>query len=267
MIELIRDYWNKRPCNIRHSQKPVGSKEYFEEVEYKRYFVEPHILDFAEFEKWRGKKVLEIGCGIGTDSIMFAKHGAILTCIDLSEESVALTKKRFEVYQLKADIFVANVEELSKKLSLQEFDLIYSFGVLHHTENPNKAIEEIKKFMGKETELRIMLYNKFSLKSFDFFIQKGYKFGFNFNKTIQFYAEAQLGCPRALIFTKPEIKKLLSGLNVIQIRKDHIFVYKIKEYTQNKYIKRFLFRLVPKPLFELIKKSLGWHFLIKAKLI
>src|SRR4051812_9091376 len=62
-VEQVRDYWNRRPCNIRHSPKPVGTREYFDEVEARKYFVEPHIPGFAEFSRWAGKEVLEIGCG------------------------------------------------------------------------------------------------------------------------------------------------------------------------------------------------------------
>ena len=71
--QQVHDYWNARPCNIRHSTKPVGTREYFDEVEARKYFVESHIPGFADFERWRGKKVLEIGCGIGTDTINFAR--------------------------------------------------------------------------------------------------------------------------------------------------------------------------------------------------
>ena len=80
----------------------MGSREYFEEVERRKYFVEPHIPRFAEFERWRGKRVLEIGCGIGTDSINFARAGADLTVVELSEKSLDLCRRRFDVYGLEA---------------------------------------------------------------------------------------------------------------------------------------------------------------------
>jgi len=58
-ISSVRDYWNERPCNIKHSQSEIGTRIYFDEVEKRKYFVEPHIPDFADFKKWKGKKVLE----------------------------------------------------------------------------------------------------------------------------------------------------------------------------------------------------------------
>src|SRR5215469_15951264 len=103
-IEQVREYWDRRPCNIRHSPKPIGSAEYFDEVEARKYFVEPHIPRFAEFEKWRGKKVLEIGCGIGTDTMNFARHGAFIAAVDLSERSLGVARQRAEVFGLKDKI-------------------------------------------------------------------------------------------------------------------------------------------------------------------
>src|SRR5215471_1809970 len=126
----VHDYWNSRPCNIRHSPKPLGSREYFDEVEARKYLVEPHIPAFAEFERWQGKRVLEVGCGIGTDSINFARAGAQLTAVDLSAESLRIARERAEVMRVADQIeFVqANAEELTSAVSGGPYDLIYSFG-------------------------------------------------------------------------------------------------------------------------------------------
>ena len=118
-IADVRRYWDDRPCNIRHSPKPVGSREYFDEVEARKYFVEPHIPRFAEFERWNGKRVLEVGCGIGTDSINFARAGAQLTAVDLSGESLRIARERASVMGVEDRIeFVqANAEELTSAVS------------------------------------------------------------------------------------------------------------------------------------------------------
>src|ERR1700738_2234088 len=100
-IEAVENYWNARPCNVRHSQKPLGSREYFDEVEQRKHFVESHIPKFAQFERWAGKRVLEVGCGIGTAAVNFTRCGADYTGVELSQASLELTRQRFEVYGLK----------------------------------------------------------------------------------------------------------------------------------------------------------------------
>lgn len=200
-IETVREYWNQRPCNIRHSPQPLGSKEYFDEVEARKYFVEPHIPGFAQFEKWKGKKVLEIGCGIGTDSINFARFGADITVVDISEESLKICMKRFELYGMNARFYCCNAEQLSSVVPVQEYDLIYSFGVIHHTPRPEKVFEEIRKYCGRQTELRIMLYSKWSWKVFWIIMMYGKGAFWQRDELVRKYSEAQTGCPVTFFYS------------------------------------------------------------------
>ena len=114
-ITDVKKFWDSRPCNLYHSDKEVGTKEYFREVEYKKHFVEPHILSFADFKKWTGKKVLEIGCGLGSETENFARAGAKVTVIELSEKSLELAKKRIELFGMSDQVkfYQGNAEELT----------------------------------------------------------------------------------------------------------------------------------------------------------
>ena len=147
-VEQVRSYWDQRPCNIRHSPKPVGTREYFDEVEARKYFVEPHIPRFADFERWRGKRVLEIGCGIGTDTVNFARHGAQVTAVDLSSQSIEVARKRVEVFGLsdKVTFYNGSAEELGRFVPVEPYDLIYSFGVIHHTPHPERVVEQMRQY-------------------------------------------------------------------------------------------------------------------------
>ena len=132
----VQKYWDNQPCNINHSDKEIGTKEYYDEVEKKKYFVEPHIPEFAEFDKYKGKKVLEIGCGIGTDGMNFLRAGADYYACDISEKSLDMFAERAELEGFNPRLKLSNGENVSHIFPNVYFDLVYSFGVIHHTPNP-----------------------------------------------------------------------------------------------------------------------------------
>jgi SAM-dependent methyltransferase len=265
VIDQVRAYWNRRPCNIRHSTKPVGTREYFDEVEARKYFVEPHIPKFAEFERWKGKKVLEIGCGIGTDSINFARAGADVTVVDLSDESIAVCKKRFEVFGLKANFYSGDAEHLGEFVPVQKYDLIYSFGVIHHTPHPEKVFEQLKQYCKPDTELRIMLYSRWCWKVF--WIVAGYGKGafWKADELVRTYSEAQTGSPVTYTYSFSGVRRLMNDFNVEKISKDHIFPYVIDKYVKYDYQWVWYFRWMPTPWFRWLEHRLGWHTLITAR--
>ena len=251
-IDDVKNYWNKQPCNVKHSKKEIGTKEYFDEVERKRYTAEPHIPIFADFNSWKGKKVLEIGCGLATEGINFARYGAHYTATDLSSESLNLARQRFSVYNEKGTFYLGNSEEITSFIPKQKFDLIYSFGVIHHSPNPKKIIKELYEYMDDGSILKIMLYAKNSWKRY--MIDAGYD-----------QPAAQYGCPIANTYSNEEVKELLHGFDILSIEQDHIFPYQIKPYKEGKFIKEPWFESMPEPMFNVLKKNLGWHLLITAR--
>lgn len=247
-MDASKEYWDKRPCNIRHSTKPTSTKEYFEEVSQKKYLVEPHIPKFANFAEWKGKRVLELGCGIGTDAQSFVEAGADYTGIDFSENSIELAKKRFELFGLYGIFIKGDLHNFTDYIS-GHFDLIYSFGVIHHCENPSKVISEIYKIADATTTIRIMLYSTPSWKK-DIALQQ---------------PEAQENCPIVYFYTKNNIKELFKGFDILSIEREHIFPYKIEDYKNGKYIKEDWFNNMPSSMFRRLEKQLGHHWLIEAK--
>ena len=254
-IGEVQQYWDTRPCNIRHSQSEVGSEEYFNEVEARKYFVEPHIKNFADFPSWKNKKVLEIGCGIGTDAVNFARFGAEYTGIELSGESLKIAAKRFEVFELNGRFIKGDTENLSEVLEVQKFDLIYSFGVLHHTPNLEKALNEIKKYCSEETKFKFMVYSANSWKQA--MIDAGLD-----------QPEAQYGCPIANSYSRLELELILNkiGFDMKFISKDHIFPYDVEKYKKYEYVKTPWFREMPEEIFHVLEKNFGWHLLVEASL-
>jgi SAM-dependent methyltransferase len=254
-VKTVQAYWDARPCNIRHSPRPVGSKEYFDEVEQRKYLVEPHIPGFAEFERWNDKKVLEVGCGIGTDTINFARAGAQVTAVDLSEKSLEVARQRAQVFGLsdRIDFQQANAELLTEVVHVEKYDLVYSFGVIHHTPNPPRVIDCIRQYLGPDSEFRMMVYAKNSWKRI--MIDAGFD-----------QPEAQSGCPLAFTYTHDEVRQLLKDFELIDIQQEHIFPFVIEKYIKYEYEVVPWLAAMPQGMFRALEKTLGWHLLVKSKL-
>jgi len=253
-LTQIEEYWDRRPCNVRHSSKKVATKEWFQEVSARRYFVEPHILDFMRADSFRGKAVLELGCGIGTDAAIYAENGAEYYGIELSNESLKIAETRFQLFGLSGKFLHSSIEDFSLEMfDSPKIDLVYSFGVVHHTLEPSKALRSIVNQVSEGTEFRIMLYARNSWKSA--LINHGLD-----------QPEAQDNCPIAFTYTLEEAEKFLldSGLKVISISQDHIFQYEIEEYKNYNYVKEKWFQEMPENYINALKQELGWHLLLHA---
>jgi 2-polyprenyl-3-methyl-5-hydroxy-6-metoxy-1,4-benzoquinol methylase len=270
-ISDVQRYWDARPCNIRHSPKPVGSKEYFDEVEARKYLVEPHVPAFAEFDRWTGKRVLEVGCGIGTDSINFARAGASLTAVDLSGESLRVAAQRAEVLGVADRIrFVqANAEELTDVLGTESYDLVYSFGVIHHTPHPERALSAMRQLAAPGGTLKLMVYHRRSWKVFWIVAAEGGGRFWNTDELVAEHSEAQTGCPVTFTYTRREARELVerNGFRVDHVSVDHVFPYRVRDYVEYRYVKKPHFRWMPEPLFRAFERRFGWHLLVTGEAV
>jgi len=155
------DFWTTYQPGFRFSDAEPGSQQFFAEVEEHRYELEPHIQDIVDFPRWRGSRVLEVGCGIATDGLQFARAGADYTGLDGSERALSLARKRFELERAKGAFRRGSATELP--FEDQSFDLVYSHGVIHHIEETPRAVAEFRRVLKPNGTALVMLYHRRSL--------------------------------------------------------------------------------------------------------
>jgi ubiquinone/menaquinone biosynthesis C-methylase UbiE len=157
----VREFWNTEACGTHYVPLEKGTAEFYERYREFRYRTEWHIPLLVPFSETTGKQVLEIGCGNGADGVLFARHGAEYTGVDLTEAAVDATRQHFKVVNLRGTFQIENAEKLS--FSDSSFDFVYSHGVLHHTPHPDEAFREVYRVLKPGGKAVLMLYHKHSL--------------------------------------------------------------------------------------------------------
>lgn len=159
--EQVRDFWNDRPCDSDLSDRDRQSREYFLEIERRRYELQPHIPDILSKIDWRGKRVLEIGTGVGTDARNIIGRGGNYTGINIDRGSTDSTLQALRAFSLPGVAMQGNA--ISLDFPDNSFDVVYSFGVLHHIPEVDRAAAEIHRVLKPGGELLVMLYNRTSI--------------------------------------------------------------------------------------------------------
>ena len=170
-IDQVHDFWNENSCGEIYAKGRDQAEKYATETKT-RYLLEPYIKDFAEFESFEDLNVLEIGIGMGSDhsSIAYSNPKSLIG-IDLTERAINHTKSRFNSLGLKANLKVDNAENLSFKDN--QFDAVYSWGVLHHSINTKKCFEELHRVLKPGGSAKIMIYHKYSPTGFMLWLRYG----------------------------------------------------------------------------------------------
>ena len=156
--ERVRAFWQANPCGTKFNDAEPGTRRFYELVEAHRYTKEWHIPLAADFASARDLKVLEVGCGLGTDGAQFAGAGADYTGVDLTDAAVDLAQKRFTLFRLPGKFQTADAENLD--FADNSFDVVYSHGVLHHTPDTARAIQEIHRVLRPGGRAVVMLYHR-----------------------------------------------------------------------------------------------------------
>lgn len=261
----IRDYWEVNPPQVWYSDKKPLSNEWFNEIEYKRYNTYyPYLPLVAEFKNHTKEKVLEIGVGIGTDILQYAKNKSEVYGIDLSKSAVETTKLNLERVGLKAKLLeVADAENLP--FADNTFDLVFSFGVFHHTFNTKKAIEETYRVLKPEGKAIIMIYAVGWKHLFKRIFIKGILCGgffrLGYQGTINKNTEPQGSSPLTKVYLKHSVKKLFKEFGEFEISKHRMGEYFDYAPYKTKKLPNFVSNIVHLLGLE---KLLGENWIIKA---
>jgi len=154
-----RRFWTSYQPGYRASEAPMGSREFFDEVQARRYALEPDIPEIVAFERWADRDVLEAGCGIGTDAMRFTLSGARYTGVDFSPSALALGRRRAR----GTDARFVEASILDLPFPDGSFDLVYSNGVIHHVPETQRAIDEFHRVLRPGGTAIVMVYHRNSL--------------------------------------------------------------------------------------------------------
>ena len=245
--EQVKDFWEQEPCGSGVAESAKYTKVYFDEIEEHRYRLEPFIHQFAQFTRQRGKKVLEVGVGAGTDHLQFARAGAVLSGIDLTEAAIEMVKKRLALEGLSSDLRRSDAENLP--FEDNSFDYVYSWGVLHHTPDTEKSLAEAYRVCKPGGNICIMLYHRRSLLALAVWIRYGlmqFK-PFRSLRNVIFYHMESIGTKS---YTTKEIRKMFN-------RFKGVTVTPVLTPYDTQYMPAFLARFVP--------NVFGWFLVIQGR--
>ena len=256
-----REQWGANPCGAHAAgDREFGTREYFDAIERHRYVeYAPWMKLVIGFDRYKGKRLLEIGFGTGTDLLQFARSGAIVTGLDLTPRSIDIARRRFEVYGLTGEFTVGDAENLS--FPDESFDVVYSFGVLHHTPDTERAVREIHRVLRRGGEAIVMLYHRASLYYWgSLIVMHGVLRGDLLRQTpsqimsrlVEYPKESAY--PLVKAYTRSEARHLFRDFRDCKTTVNQLTRHELRPFG----------RLVPETVFQWLARAFGWNLLIRA---
>lgn len=255
MKEAVQRFWDEHPCGTGDVSGPAaGTAAFFAALDARRYGLEPFIEQHARFSEHACRRVLEIGCGAGGDLARFARGGALVTGVDLSSRSLALTRRRLEIAGLEAELAVADAEALP--FVDGSFDVVYAWGVLHHTPEPTRAMLEIFRVLTAGGHICIMLYHRRSLLALQAWVRYAAAVGRPWRSVTSVLA-AHVESPGTRAYTRAEAVRLLEGAGFVGIGTEVIVTPWDARIGRRRFLPAWCRAVLP--------RSLGWFLVVHAR--
>lgn len=257
-----REQWSDDPCGAVYGDKlEFGTPEFFDEVERHRYKeYAPWMPEVMGFDKFSGASLIEVGCGMGTDLLQFARGGANCTGVDITPRSVEISRRHFQLYGIPGDFILSDAEHLP--LPDSTFDVYYSNGVLHHTPDTSPAIHEAHRILKPGGTAKVMLYHRNSWAYwFELMFRQGivhgeFLRGLKPGDIMSKYVEANEGGGRPLVkvYSRLDAHKLFSMFSKVSVEVGQLIRPEIY----------FVGNLIPEWFFRRMRRSIGWNVIITA---
>lgn len=255
----VREFWNADPCGTRYLGE---EKEAFDAQERTRYALEPYIAEFAGFARSRSLRVLEVGVGIGADYLQWLKAGAHAVGIDLSSASISRARQRCLLSGFSPRLHLADAENLP--FAGNVFDVVYSYGVMHHSPNTTRCIREAWRVLKPGGEARIMVYHQPSATGAMLWLRYGLIQGKSLRQSVYDHLES----PGTKTYTREEARALMSDFRDVQMRQvfspGDLLLHKPSARFQSGFY-RLVWKLFPRSLVRRFWKQGGLFLLITAK--
>ena len=260
--QRARTQWGSDPAGAVYGRDhEFGAKEFFDEVERHRYQeYAPWMPEVMGFNEHAGERLLEVGCGMGTDLLQFARGGAICTGVDLTPRSIEISRHRFKLYDVPGTFLIADGERLP--FSDNSFDLVYSNGVLHHTPDTAAAVREIHRVLRPGGIAKVMLYYRHSLNYWgEIMLHRGLLRGQLLRGDTpeqimgRFVEVGDATDPLVKVYNRSQARQLFKSFRTVEFEVDQMI--RAEFYA--------LGGMMPESIFNALRKRFGWNLIITAE--